>query len=295
MPVLRLHRRWRMGGFMPGGIDHIVILVKDLAQASADYAQLGFTVTPGGEHTGGATHNALIAFTDGTYFELIAFKGSIPPTQHRWGARLAQGEGIIDYALASDDVEAEVAAPTPRGLPTHGPVDMGRVRPDGQRIAWRIVSASMPGRNGGQSALPFMIEDVTPRPLRVPGDGAMRHALAVTHVVGLTLVVADLTRSAGALAALLGVEGQTLPSRIAGASTAMRFPINSQWLELVQPTDTASALGRHLHMRGEGPYEVMLSGDRAAEPGSEALLQLEKTHGARIRVPQETVLSSQEP
>ena len=36
-------------------IDHIVILVADLAAASADYAALGFTVTPGGEHTGGQT------------------------------------------------------------------------------------------------------------------------------------------------------------------------------------------------------------------------------------------------
>lgn len=139
---------------MPGGIDHIVILVRDLAQASADYARAGFTVTPGGEHTGGATHNALIAFADGTYFELIAFKEPIPPAQHRWGARLAQGEGLIDYAVRSTNVESDLATITPCGLPTYGPIDMGRVRPDGQRIAWRIASASMPGHNEGQSALP---------------------------------------------------------------------------------------------------------------------------------------------
>ncbi|MCW5883173.1 MAG: VOC family protein, partial [Anaerolineae bacterium] len=56
------------------GIDHIVILVHDLAQAQADYAALGFTVVPGGEHTGGATHNARVAFADGSYVELLAFK-----------------------------------------------------------------------------------------------------------------------------------------------------------------------------------------------------------------------------
>ena len=55
------------------GIDHIVILVRDLAAASAEHAKLGFTVTPGGAHRHGATHNALISFADGTYFELIAF------------------------------------------------------------------------------------------------------------------------------------------------------------------------------------------------------------------------------
>lgn len=277
---------------MPSGIDHIVILVRDLAQASADYARAGFTVTPGGEHTGGATHNTLICFADGTYFELIAFKGPNPPAQHRWGARLAQGEGLIDYALRSTDVAADLATIAPRGLPTYGPIDMGRVRPDGERIAWRIVGASMPGHTEGQSALPFVIEDVTPRPLRVPGDDAMRHTLGVTRVAGLTLVVGDLAQSARALAALLGVEGQAVSPSIAGAGAAMRFPTDAQWLELVQPTDAASALGQYLHARGEGPYEVVLSADHAAEPGSGKILSLEMAHGARIRAPQETVMAS---
>jgi hypothetical protein len=40
---------------MPSRIDHIIIGVRDLAQASADYAGAGFTVLPGGEHTGGGT------------------------------------------------------------------------------------------------------------------------------------------------------------------------------------------------------------------------------------------------
>ena len=64
------------------GIDHVVILVKNLDQAVADYTQLGFNVVPGGEHTDGATHNALVAFADGSYLELIAFKREAP--EHRW-------------------------------------------------------------------------------------------------------------------------------------------------------------------------------------------------------------------
>ncbi len=63
------------------GIDHVVILVKDLAQATADYTELGFTVVPGGEHSDGASHNALIAFADGSYIELFAFKREAP--EHR--------------------------------------------------------------------------------------------------------------------------------------------------------------------------------------------------------------------
>ncbi|MER3459556.1 MAG: hypothetical protein C4309_13850, partial [Chloroflexota bacterium] len=45
-------------------LDHIVILVRDLAKAIEDYTALGFTIIPGGEHQGGASHNALIAFAE---------------------------------------------------------------------------------------------------------------------------------------------------------------------------------------------------------------------------------------
>ena len=86
------------------GIDHIVIAVRDLAAASDDYARLGFTVTPGGEHTGGATHNALISFADGAYFELIAFKEPDRPQDHKWWAKQAKGEGTVDFALRSESV-----------------------------------------------------------------------------------------------------------------------------------------------------------------------------------------------
>ena len=63
-------------------IDHIVILVTDLQTAIDDYRALGFTVTFGGEHADGNTHNALVPFADGSYFELIAFKHEAP--NHRW-------------------------------------------------------------------------------------------------------------------------------------------------------------------------------------------------------------------
>ena len=52
--------------------DHAIIFVEDLATASEDYRSLGFTVLPGGTHAGGLTRNALIAFQDGTYVELLA-------------------------------------------------------------------------------------------------------------------------------------------------------------------------------------------------------------------------------
>src|SRR5687767_3214453 len=92
---------------MPIGIDHIVIAVNDLDQTIADYTAAGFTVTPGGEHKGGASHNALVTFRDGAYFELIAFRADKPHGTH-WKETLKQGEGLVDYALRTNDLDQEV-------------------------------------------------------------------------------------------------------------------------------------------------------------------------------------------
>eukprot|EP01041_Mallomonas_annulata_P028533 gene28533-50396_t len=46
--------------------------VADLDAAVADYASLGFTVLPGGEHPRGS-RNALVVLADGAYLEIIAF------------------------------------------------------------------------------------------------------------------------------------------------------------------------------------------------------------------------------
>jgi hypothetical protein len=79
-------------------LDHVVIAVRDLDRTIADYTALGFTVTVGGEHTGGASHNALIVFADGAYIELIAFKR--PNPEFRWWRVLDEaGDGFVDYAL----------------------------------------------------------------------------------------------------------------------------------------------------------------------------------------------------
>lgn len=266
---------------MPRNIDHIVIVVRDLAQAMADYESAGLTATLGGEHVGGATRNALVAFEDGTYFELIAFKEPDRPQPHRWWARLTKGEGLADYALGSESLAAEAARLRERNVVFEGPRDGGRRRPDGQEIAWRLLNLGR-GRAPGddQPALPFMIEDVTPRPLRVPEGAAARHRCGATRVAGLTVVTDNLAAVAPTLAAALGATSPTEASR-AGAQV-VRLPVGQQWIELLQPTDTEGPAAAHLRQFGAGPFEIVLASG-AAEPGSGALLA-SGTHGARIRV-----------
>jgi hypothetical protein len=125
--------------------------------------------------------------------------------------------------------------------------------------------------------LPFVIEDVTPRNLRVPGGPATSHPLGVGGVAGVVVAVDDLARSTPSFAALLESDGADSPPSITGAAAARRFPLGSQWIELVQPA-AGSDLAQHLTDRGEGPYEIVLTGTGAAT------LPLTVTHGARIRI-----------
>ncbi len=259
-------------------IDHIVILVRDLDEASANWSRAGFTVTPGGTHAAGTTHNALVTFEDGTYFELIAFFEPDTQQEHRWWPRVADGEGLIDYALLSDDLNTDAAGFRGRGLVVEGPSDGGRKRPDGQEISWR---SAMLGRGIGNPTLPFVIEDVTARELRVPGGGAARHALEVARVAGLTLVTDNLDEAATALTSLFGAPGEDV---IAEEGAMLRFAIGDQWLAVLQPGDPHSPAGQHLRARDEGPYEVTLASATDATPGTGELLPLDRTNGARIRV-----------
>jgi len=228
-------------------IDHIVILVDDLAAASADYAALGFTVTPGGEHTGGATHNVLVVFADDTYLELIAFKRPAP--EHQWFRHAAIGEGLIDFALLPGAIEDDIASARERGLAIEGPTPGGRLRPDGQRVAWRTGRALTPD-------LPFLCSDVTPRALRVPEGAARQHANSVTGIAGLTVAVADLDASAARYRALLGTYEHGLTFRL---STAMIVLAGS---------DSGDMARERLARRGEGPLALTLRINIAGSAGT---------------------------
>jgi catechol 2,3-dioxygenase-like lactoylglutathione lyase family enzyme len=182
-------------------LDHVVILVRDLARATEDYAALGFTVTPGGTHADGLTHNALIVFTDGSYLELIAFVDPGAAQDNIWGWRrfLDAGGGLIDYCVASDDLPADVARFQAQGLTLNGPTPGGRKRPDGAELRWLSASFWQAGRE-----LPFLIQDLTARELRVPSGAAAQHPNGTTGIRELTIVTADLDRSSAGFGKLTG-------------------------------------------------------------------------------------------
>lgn len=224
-------------------LDHIVILVEDLDAAQRQWRDAGFTVTPGGVHADGLTHNALICFADGSYIELLAFRAQ-PGTAHRWD-RFRAFPGPIDYAIAVNDLPAFVQRLNSRGLNYTEAIEGGRQRPDGTSIRWRT---SWPLQSA--EGLPFLIEDLTPRELRVPEGERRNHPNGAVGIADLTVAVNDPDCAARNLAALLG-------SATINADEPRAFAMGSAVLR-VCPLPKYPALTR----RGPGPaaFAVALAG-----------------------------------
>jgi len=163
-------------------LDHVVLVARDLSSAIADHRRRGFTVTPGGEHADGLTHNALITFADGSYLEIVAFRDLARSLAHRWWKVAADGGGLADFALLSDDLSADSAALA--DLVKTPPKDGGRIRPDGVELKWRTATLKPP--------LPFVIEDITARELRVPSGAAAEHANGATGIASVVVGAVDI-------------------------------------------------------------------------------------------------------
>nr|WKF61860.1 hypothetical protein HUO10_006392 [Paraburkholderia busanensis] len=270
-------------------LDHIVIRVKDLEQTIADFETLGFTVQRGGTHADGATHNALIGLADGSYFELIAFLKDAP--QHRWwDANDRTGDGFVDFALLPHSVAATIEAAQERGVRYEGPIDGGRLRPDGARLAWQIGKPL-------SSDLPFLCGDLTPRDLRVaPGDVRI-HRNGVSGVSSLSVAVRDVRASVARYRALLGETLAVQEGHLAGYDvTFATLPLGNTTITLLAPArgeasadnhassspgNLAHDLREHLAQRGEGVFGVTLS--TCSESFARAL-PLALTHRARIEI-----------
>ncbi len=232
-------------------IDHIVILVKQLSDTMATYRELGFQVVPGGEHPDG-THNALIGLADGTYLELIAFREPERSRDHRWYEFLATGGGLIDFCLGVDDVAETLDEVRGRGLEYRGPVPGARTRPDGMHLSWRL-GLQPEGRTG---ELPFFIEDLTPRELRVPSGDKTTHANGVTGVRSVTIAARD-AEAADLYGKLLGAQ----PARIADEMVyTVGAGANQQEIKLAHPANDSFS-----QQQSDGPQEVLLLADSTAE------------------------------
>ncbi len=134
------------------GLDHVVIVVRDLAAAAGRWRRLGFTVSPQGTHSAhmGTGNHTMMLGED--YLELL---GVLTPTERNAPTRalLEKREGIERAAFTTLDAARGVAALKARGLAATGPIDFSRPvdLPDGRQTEARFQTFLWPldDRPGG--------------------------------------------------------------------------------------------------------------------------------------------------
>ena len=249
-------------------IDHVAIVVNQLESAGASYSRAGFIVVPGGKHPL-SSHNALIAFADGTYFELIAFLK--PNTGHAWQKALAKGSGIVDFCMATDDLAADVDSMRLAGAKFGAPFPLTRDRPDGYHLSWMLATPEPPFN--GQ--LPFLIKDDTPRDERVPRDRS--HHNGASGIRTLAIAVDDPAATSRYYARVLGRPGAPVHREDLDAD-GVSFTIGPNEVQLLASKTENGPLAQWIRAHGQSPFEVVL-----ANAGVGATLDPSLLQGARIR------------
>lgn len=164
-------------------LDHLIVAVRDLEAASATYESLlGRAPSWRGSHPALGSANALFRL-DNVYLELLAPIGD-GGLAGMLRARLdASGDGLIGFALRTEDASACSAALCARGLAASEPVDgEGHETKTAAVRRWRNVLVP---REASRGVLVFGIEHRSPPdalPLVAPADAAGAIA-GIDHVV----------------------------------------------------------------------------------------------------------------
>jgi glyoxalase-like protein len=112
----------------------------------------------GGSHPGRGSRNALIAFRQRRYLEIIAPDPAQPPENLTRNLRTLEEPRLIGWASASTDLSALAKRLQERGQRVTGPLDGARIRPDGGKLAWRTLSLEEAFEQAGADPIPFFIQ-----------------------------------------------------------------------------------------------------------------------------------------
>lgn len=201
-------------------IDHVTICGSNLERMRHYFAEVGLRTTYGGRHANGVTHMDLLAFPDGSYIELIAPFASLSGTAGMtsgWTKLMEADAGCGAWAARTDDIHAEVQRLRAAGIAVKGPEAGSRQRPDGTKLEWETAIV---GTGPAGSVLPFLIQDSTPRELRVPVSTEGTIGGVASVVVG----VHDLESSIALFQRAFAFQDPAIEDRPEFSATLAHFP-----------------------------------------------------------------------
>src|SRR5438477_3917247 len=190
------------------GIDHAVLMVKELDKAAENWKRLGFTLSPRGTHSAHmGTGNYTMMF-DPDYMELL---GVLAETEHNAPARafLAQhGEGIERVAFTAMDATAGAEEIRARGYTPVGPTDFERpvTMPDRTLSAAKFRTFQWPVAEAPGGVRIFACQHKTRETVWIPE--LMRHANGAKRLRQVLLVAPEPAKEAAHLSRMIDREAR---------------------------------------------------------------------------------------
>jgi catechol 2,3-dioxygenase-like lactoylglutathione lyase family enzyme len=206
------------------GVDHAVILARDLERARDTYARLGFTLTPRGLHSLGSQNHCIMFGRD--YLELLAVPRPHPATQY-FSDFLSSGEGLGALALATEDAAAAHAELLAAGIAADPPLDFSRPveLPDGTREAsFRIVQLPVAQTPGCRA---FLCQHFTRELVWRPEW--QRHAVGATGIAAVAVIVDEPHAAAAGYGAIFGARPEPIDEGLLVATGAAPIAVATRW------------------------------------------------------------------
>jgi hypothetical protein len=187
------------------GIDHAVVMVKDLDKAAENYKRLGFTVSPRGTHSAHMGSGNYTIMFDPDYMELL---GVLTPTEHNAPARASlesRGEGIERIAFTAVDSAAGAGEIRARGYPPVGPTDFERpvTLPNGTVSAAKFRTFQWPTAEAPAGVRIFACQHKTRETVWIPE--LMTHANGAKRLRQVVMVSPEPATDAAHLSKMIDV------------------------------------------------------------------------------------------
>jgi catechol 2,3-dioxygenase-like lactoylglutathione lyase family enzyme len=203
------------------GIDHVVVLVRDLDKAQQAYARMGFTLTPRGLHTLGSQNHCLMF--GGDYVELLAVPRPHPAMQY-YTDFLAKGEGLGAIALATDDAHRLHSSLAADGIVADAPLDFSRPVEGLGDARFRIVQLPPDASPGCRM---FACQHFT-RALVWRAE-YQRHPNGATEIAAVAVVAEDAEAAAASYARLLAAKPQKIEEGLLVQTGSAPIALASRW------------------------------------------------------------------
>jgi catechol 2,3-dioxygenase-like lactoylglutathione lyase family enzyme len=203
------------------GIDHVIVLVRDLDRARDTWQRMGFAPTPRGYHSIGSQNHCLMFGRD--YVELLAVPKPHPAMQH-YSDFLAKGEGLGAIALATDDAAALHAGLVADGIAAQAPLDFSRPVQGLGEARFRIVQFPADAAPGCRM---FACQHYTRELVWRPEYRS--HANGALEIAAVGVVAEDPAAAAGRYAKLLGAKPQPIAEGLLVQTGSAPIALASRW------------------------------------------------------------------